>query len=301
MRQEILVTQLPNRESKTNPRAYEALLGGNDSSIFNVPAMNDPHPNTSSAKRKSDESGADAPSKIARLESHQAGMRPSLQTSDDRTEQTSWTYDQRRPVAPKSGRRIAEAVAGDMVAILRFYGSTKPAMVDQEWVPCLKEEEWLSSNEASFYCFEVGNAYVEGAPGRGMDLVVFHSDTWGLGKSGHNGSDSLRHRSAPCPLEYKYIAFPANDTENHFFLCLILWPSDLLIDINPIGPVRTTAIILNSLASLQPDDPHDSIRRIIGHLSLGRTIRQQELRKVKVHMPQVSNQFNLGLFAMLTG
>lgn len=230
------------------------------------------------------------PNKVARLDgSQRTSVHKVVEKSNQQTRPSPWTYAQCRPVPPKSGRRISEAIDGDMVAFVRCYGTTIPAMVDHEWLPRLEQGKWLSSNEVSFYCYEVGNAYAEGAPGRGMDLAVFHSNTWGLGRSGHNGPGSIRQKDAPCPLEYKYIAFPGNETDNHFFLCLILWPSDLLADINPVGPIRTTAIILNSLANLQPEEPHSSVQRIIGHLALGRPIRQLELRNVKVHLPRVSS------------
>ncbi|KIO27517.1 hypothetical protein M407DRAFT_23206 [Tulasnella calospora MUT 4182] len=256
--------------------------------------MDDSHPKTSAAKRKPEGDEPDIPNKIARLGNHQTEQLPVFKKSE-----SPWTYAQNRLVWPKSGRRISDAIAGDMVAILRFYGTTTPAMIDKEWLPNLEERKWLSSNEVSFYCYEVGNAYVEGAPGRGKDLVVFHCDTWGLGRPDHNGSDSLRHRRAPCALEYKYIAFPANDTNSHYFLCIILWPADLLLDSNPFGPVRTTALVLNSLAEHQPNNAHDSIKRIIGHLSAGRPIRDHELRKLKVHMPrmpQQPNSYDCGLY-----
>lgn len=248
--------------------------------------------NNSSAKRKLDENETATPNKIARLDDDDhTPVHDVITKSKQQAQASPWTYAQCRPILPRAGRRISEAIDGDMVAFVRSYGTATPAMVDQQWLPHLEEGKWLSSNEVSFYCYEVGNAYAEGAPGRGMDLVVFHSDTWGLGTPGHNGPGSIRHKSAPCPLEYKYIAFPANESENHFFLCLILWPSDLLVDVNPAGPVRTTAIILNSLASLQPTEPHGKIQRIIGHLSLGRSIRQLELRNLNVRSPRVSGRF----------
>lgn len=163
-------------------------------------------------------------------------------------------------------------------------------MVDKEWLSRLENNRWLSSNQVSFYCYKVGNAYVEGTPGRGMNLVVLHSDTWGLRTRGHPGPGALRHKKAPCPLEYKYIAFPGNETNTHFFLCIILWPSDLLVDVNPIGPVRTTAIILNSMVNLQPENPATSVIRIIEHLSLGRHLRMQDLPDITVHLPRVSGR-----------
>lgn len=254
--------------------------------------MNSAHPDTSSSKRKADETDITPPSKIARLSTDYPPP-PNLQIARAKS---SWKYDRIRLTPPKSGRRISDAVDGDVVALIRFYGTSTPAMIDKEWLSRLEGNRWLSSNLVSFYCYEVGNAYVEGAPGQGTDLVVLHCDTWGLRMSGHSGSGALRHRKAPCPLESKYIAFPGNETNTHFFLCLILWPSDLLLDVNPTGPVRTTAVILNSMAELQPKDPARSVKRIIEHLSLGRRLRQQDLTNITVHFPRVSERLMHALF-----
>ncbi|KAG9043291.1 hypothetical protein FS837_009777 [Tulasnella sp. UAMH 9824] len=250
--------------------------------------MKSAHPETSSSKRKADETDITPPGKIARLSTDHPPP-PSLQAARAKS---PWTYDRIRLTPPKSGRRIAEAVEGDVVALIRFYGTSTPAMIEKEWLSRLENNQWLSSNLVSFYCYEVGNAYVEGTPGPGMDLVVLHSDTWGLRMPGHPGPGALRHRNAPCPLEHKYIAFPGNETNTHFFLCLILWPSDLLLDTNPAGPVRTTAVILNSMMELQPKDAESSVKRIIDHLALGRRLRQQELTNITVHFPHVPQQPN---------
>lgn len=254
--------------------------------------MNLSPPTASSSKRKADENEIIPPSKIARFDNSHT---PPQNLSEARAK-SPWTYDRIRLTPPKSGQRIAEAVEGDVVALIRFYGTSTPAMIDREWLSRLDGNQWHSSSLVCFYCYEVANAYVEGMPGRSMDLVVLHSDTWGLRTHGNSGPGALRHKKTPCPLEYKYIAFPGNETNSHFFLCLILWPSDLLVDVNPIGPVRTTAVILNSMAGLQPRDPAESVKRIIGHLSLGRRLRQQDLSNITVNFPLVSERLIDALF-----
>ncbi|KAG9041557.1 hypothetical protein FS837_012089 [Tulasnella sp. UAMH 9824] len=246
------------------------------------------HPETRYTKRKADETDITLPNKIARLNND--NLPP--QNLQEARARSPWTYDRIRLTPPKSGRRISDAVEGDVVAVTRFYGTSTPAMVDKEWLSRLESNRWLSSNQVSFYCYEVGNAYVEGTAGQGMDLVVLHSDAWGLRTRGHPGPGALRHKNAPCPLEHNYIAIPGNETNTHFFLCLILWPSDLLMDVNPTGPVRTTAVILNSMADLQPEDPATSVKRIIKHLSFGRHLRVQDLSDITVHFPRVPQQLN---------
>ncbi|KAG8927974.1 hypothetical protein FRC01_006644 [Tulasnella sp. 417] len=253
-----------------------------------------PAPN-SSAKRKAEANDTSPPNKIARLDN--ADRTP--QTIREAREKSPWTYDRIRLTPPESGRSIAEAVDGDVVALIRFYGTSAPAMIEKQWLARLESNQWLSSNQVTFFCYEVANAYVEGTPGRGMDLVALHCDTWGLRTIGHPGPGALRHKNAPSPLEYKYIAFPANENNNHYFLCIILWPSDLLLDINPLGPVRTTALILNSMAEMQPKEPDASVRRIIKQISLGRRLREKELLNITVHMPrmpQQPNSYDCGLY-----
>ncbi|KAG9041945.1 hypothetical protein FS837_011551 [Tulasnella sp. UAMH 9824] len=206
--------------------------------------------------------------------------------------QTCWTYNQIKLTPPASGRRISDGVRGDLVAELRFYGSQRPAQVDHHERSGLEDGKWLPSSVVSFYCYEVGNSYVEGAPGRGMELIVLHCETWGLGKTIHATPPRVTHKEAPCPLEYKYMAFPGNDTGTHYFLCIIAWPSDVLLQVNPLGPVRTTAFILNSLAYLQPKDPEEFVQKIIVNLSSGRPLRLEEIRNIKVYFPQVPQQPN---------
>ncbi|KAG9031329.1 hypothetical protein FS837_003009 [Tulasnella sp. UAMH 9824] len=215
------------------------------------------------------------------------------------TVQTPWTYHQIKPVPPASGRRISDGVRGDLAAEVRFYGSVYPAQVDCHERPGLEDKKWLPSSAVSFYCYEVGNSYLEGVPGRGMELIVLHCETWGLGKTIHATPPRLTLKEAPCPLEYKYMAFPGNDTGTHFFLCIIAWPSDVLLELNPLGPVRTTAFILNSLAYLQPKDSEAFVHNIIINLSSGRPLRLDDIRNIKIHFPQVPqqpNSYDCGLY-----
>lgn len=192
-----------------------------------------------------------------------------------------------RPEPTTSGRRIKDAVKGDLVSILRFYGTTRTAIIDQDELRALEPKQWLSGELCTFWCYEVGNAYLEGGPGRSRDLVVLHCVTWSYGSWPPDAVKKLRVPGALHTLEHKYIAFPGNDKNTHFFLCIIVDASDLLLDINPSGPVRTTAIILNSIKNMPPTDPEQKVKAIIAQLAEGRKLRTTELDTITVHQPLV--------------
>lgn len=204
-------------------------------------------------------------------------------------ERSPWTFSQLRPEPTTSGRRIKDAVKGDLVSILRFYGTTRTAIIDQDELRALEPKQWLSGELCTFWCYEVGNAYLEGGPGRSRDLVVLHCVTWSYGSWPPDVVKKLRVPGALHTLEHKYIALPGNDTNTHFFLCIIVDASDLLLDINPSGPVRTTAIILNSIKNMPPTDPEQKVKAIIAQLAEGRKLRTTELDTITVHQPLVRN------------
>ncbi|KIO24710.1 hypothetical protein M407DRAFT_25954 [Tulasnella calospora MUT 4182] len=188
-----------------------------------------------------------------------------------------WTFTQSRLTPPLSGNRIRDAVTGDLVAELRFYGTTMPADIAQEQLRTLEPGQWLTADLCSFYCNEVGNTYLEGAPGRWKDLAVLHSRTWDL--AGWTAGAPQRVR-VPGALQV---------LEHH----------DLLYDLNPNGPVRTIALILNSLHHMQPRDPQSKIKNIVRRLADGRQLREQELQDINVYlpmMPQQPNTYDCGLY-----
>lgn len=198
----------------------------------------------------------------------------------------SWTFSHARLAPPLSRNRIDDAVTGDLVAEQRFYGTTIPADISQEQLRTLEPGQWLTADLCSFYCNEVGNAYLEAAPGRAEDLVVLHSRTWDLAhwKGTPKG---VRVPGALHTLGHKFVAFPGNDNGSHFFLCVIIFPCDLLYDLNPNGPVRTKALILNSLHNLQPHDPDRKIKDILTRLAEGRQLREEKLQDINVFLPVV--------------
>lgn len=204
------------------------------------------------------------------------------------SQNTPWTFGRSRLAPPKSGNRISEAVKGDLVAELRFYGTTIPADIPQEQLRTLEPGQWLTSDLCSFYCYEVGNAYLEGAPGRGRDLVVLHSRTWDLAYWVGGSSPRVRLPGAIHALEPKYLVFPGNDTDSHFFLCIVIRPYDLLYDLNPNGPVRTLALILNSMHEMKPRNAKQKIQGILATLAGGRRLRNEELSDIEVYYPLVS-------------
>lgn len=197
-----------------------------------------------------------------------------------------WTFSHARLARPLSGNQIQDAVTGDLVAEQRFYGTTIPADIAHEQLRTLEPGQWLTADLCSFYCNEVRNAYLEAAPGRSGDLVVLHSHTWDLAHW-TRAPERVRVPGAPHVLEHQFIAFPSNDNGSHFFLCLIIFPSDLLYDRNPNGPVRTMAFILNSLRDVQPCDPERKIKKILSRLAEGHQLREQELQDLNVFLPVV--------------
>lgn len=209
-------------------------------------------------------------------------------TPRNKPPQYIWTFAHSRLAPPLSGRRIPEAVPGDLVAEHRFYGTTMPADISQEQLRTLEPGQWLTADLCSFYCYEVGNVYVEGAPGRGKDLVVLHSRTWDLARWMGGSPSRARCRGATHVLEHKYVAFPGNDTNSHFFLCIVIHPSDLLRDMNPDGPVRTIALILNSLDYMKVHDAEHKIQNILLRLAEGRPLREEKLHEINVYQPLVS-------------
>ncbi|KAG8925063.1 hypothetical protein FRC01_010727 [Tulasnella sp. 417] len=222
-------------------------------------------------------------------------------SSNPSTQQTQplWTFAQSRISRPLSRNRIPEAITGDVVADLRFYGTTIPADISQEQLQTLEPGQWLSADLCSFYCNEVGNTYLEGAPGREKDLVVLHSRTWDLGRGLGGAPKRIRSPGATHVLEHKYLVFPGNDSGNHFFLCIVIYPSDLLYEINPHGPIRTVALILNSLHDLKPRDPQQKIINILSRLTGGRRIHEDKLHEIEVYqplMPQQPNYYDCGLY-----
>ncbi|KAG8923186.1 hypothetical protein FRC01_013101 [Tulasnella sp. 417] len=203
-----------------------------------------------------------------------------------------WTLLQKDLVPPASGNRIDSAAPKDQVAEMRFYGTLDPADIIQESLVRLEEGRWLNDNQCTFYCYEVGNAYLEGSARRSSSLVVLHARTWRYSAWDGGYPKHIREKGLQPALACDYLAFPANDSENHFFLCIIVHPCDLLLDNNPDGPVRTVAIILNSLSGLKPTQPQTKIRKIISHLAQGLQLRQNELSNLKVYQPLVAQQTN---------
>ncbi|KAG9041630.1 hypothetical protein FS837_011949 [Tulasnella sp. UAMH 9824] len=210
-----------------------------------------------------------------------------------------WTFGRSRLTPPKSRNSISEAVTGDLVAELRFYGTIIPADIPQEQLRTLEPGQWLTSDLCSFYCYEVGNAYLEGAPGRGRDLVVLHSRTWDLAYWVGGSSPKVRAPGAIHALEPKYLVFPGNDTNSHFFLCIVIRPYDLLYDRNPNGPVRTLALILNSMHAVKPQNAKQKIQGILSTLADGHRLRNEKLSEIEVYhplMPQQPNNYDCGLY-----
>ncbi|KAG8902994.1 hypothetical protein FRC01_009381 [Tulasnella sp. 417] len=210
-----------------------------------------------------------------------------------------WTFNHANIVPPRSGRRIKDAIQGDLVAEHRFYGTVMPADISHEQLKTLEPNQWLSADLCTFYCYEVGNSYLEGAPGRTEDLVVLHARTWDLGRWTKGYPRSARLPGATPVFEHKYIVFPGNDSDTHFFLCIIVNASDLLLERNPQGPVRTIVLILNSLRGLPPIDPGLKIQRILTCLAEGRQLREHELSNITVYQPlvvQQPNYYDCGLY-----
>lgn len=210
-----------------------------------------------------------------------------MQEPDQNPRSGLWTFSHASPVPTKSGRRMDAALRGDLISNLRFYGTTRTADIDQAQLASLEAKQWLSADLCTFLCYEAGNRYLEAGPGRAEDLVVLHSTTWDFWLWTDGTPKKVRLPGALPVLEHKYIAFPGNDTNTHFFLCIIVNASDLLVETNPSGPVRTAVLILNSLKHMPPKNPEEKVKTIITCLADGRPLREKDLDHVEVHQPLV--------------
>ncbi|KIO27623.1 hypothetical protein M407DRAFT_7205 [Tulasnella calospora MUT 4182] len=89
-----------------------------------------------------------------------------------------------------------------------------------------------------------------------------------------------------CPLDYKYVAFPMNASNLHWVLGILTHASDLLVEHNPNGAIRTSLLILNSIHGYNPPDLGVRYLDFICLLSFKKPMHCGALSKVKLFKPE---------------
>lgn len=196
----------------------------------------------------------------------------------------NWTYIHYRPRPPKG-------LPTDSVALTSTYGDASATSIERSDLPRLDDGRWLVTSLVDFHCYEVGNAFVERNPERYRDLCVLSSTCWSTCSSSKGKyTDSTRIDPSASPLDYKCVAFPMNANNSHWVLGILTHASDLLVEHNPKGPVRTSFLVLNSIHGFNPPDLNKRYLDFIRLLSMGKAIRSGALSHVNLFKPKVSDQ-----------
>lgn len=163
------------------------------------------------------------------------------------------------------------------------YGLKQVASINRDQPPKLQPERWLPCALVDLYAFEVVNAFFEANPHRAGDLCLIPSGAW-FHSAERTGQLNLgRLDPNVSPLEYTYLAFPANGVGFHYFLCIITHPSDLLVARNPSGPVRTAILVFDSFGtSYETENLRQKLELFLLKLSLGQSLRKSELKSAKL-------------------
>ncbi|KIO27205.1 hypothetical protein M407DRAFT_23509 [Tulasnella calospora MUT 4182] len=201
------------------------------------------------------------------------------------------TYEMKPLERPPLGEK--RSICGDLVATHRFYGSVTPASIDRSDLSRLDPGQWLNVQLVNFYVFEVVNSFVEQTPGSGRVVCALPESIWS-GSNSSRGKYTSRPRcdKMESPLDFDFVVFAGNCTDSHYYLCIIAYASDLLVDRNPTGDVRTIGLVLNSLKAIGPSDAPDRFRNVILRLGKTRPIRNDGLKKLKIYYPRVPQQLN---------
>lgn len=163
------------------------------------------------------------------------------------------------------------------------YGLKQVASINRSQPPKLQSGRWLPCTLVDVYAFEVVNAFFEANPHQARDLCLIPSGAW-FHSAERTGQLTLgRLDPNVSPLEYTYLAFPANGVGFHYFLCIVTHPSDLLIACNPSGPVRTAFLIFDSFGtSYETENLREKLELFLVKLSLGQGLWKSELKSAKL-------------------
>ncbi|KAG8910452.1 hypothetical protein FRC01_006330 [Tulasnella sp. 417] len=180
------------------------------------------------------------------------------------------------------------------------YGLVTSVSITADQTSRLQPGKWLTCSLVDLYTYEVVNAFFESNPHRAGDVCLIPSSTWFHLAEGAGQISTGRQDQSISPLEYTYIAIPANGTGSHYFLCIITHASDLLVARNPSGAVRTTILVLDSLGkSCETPDLRQKAVTLLSKFSLGQKLRQPELkhlRLIRVPVPHQDNNHDCGLY-----
>ncbi|KIO16374.1 hypothetical protein M407DRAFT_12850 [Tulasnella calospora MUT 4182] len=151
-------------------------------------------------------------------------------------------------------------------------------------------------------CSRCYNPKRRGAKGAGARLAQNVTDSLpGFGKHLHAVSrlntNSNQEPAAQKPTDVesakeRYVAFPMNASNSHWVLGILTHASDLLVEHNPNGPIRTSLLVLNSIHGYNPREFNARYMDFICLLSFKKPLRRGALSKVKVLKPEVLQQPN---------
>lgn len=202
------------------------------------------------------------------------------------------TYRQIRATIPSTMNIRSSSKVNDEITDVMSYGLLRTASIDSDQPARLQPGRWLLNSLVDLHTYEVANTFFEGNPHRAGDLCLLPTVTWyHAAENATNRPDLGRLNPKVSPLEYKFVAFPANGTGCHYFLGIIAFASDILVRCNPSGPVRTSIFIFDSLGTTyETRNLQGKMYQFILTLALDEKLRLEEVKaivplRVKVRYP----------------
>lgn len=198
-----------------------------------------------------------------------------------------WTYSNPHPKDKSAANQISP---GTPAVRYQVYGSEKDHPVDRSYFERLKPGGWLPCALVDLYLSEVANTYFEaGDLSRFAELCLLPTQAF-YSVQETNGR-YLPHtlldqwKSA---LEHTHVAFPMNARENHWLLGIITHASDLLQEVNPVGPIRTAFLVLNSIKTHNPSNLEARVRQMVNLLAVGKPLRPGGVSRLRFFYPPAS-------------
>ncbi|KIO17018.1 hypothetical protein M407DRAFT_33331 [Tulasnella calospora MUT 4182] len=211
------------------------------------------------------------------------------------------TYRQLRATIPSTIKIRPVPKFNDEITDVMSYGLLRTASIDSNQPARLQPGRWLTNSLVDLHAYEVANTFFEGNPHRAGDLCLLPTVTWyHAAENTNDRPDFGRLDPKVSPLEYKFVAFPANGTGCHFFLGIIAFASDLLVRCNPSGPVRTSIFVFDSLGtSYETSNLQGKMNQFVLRLALDEKLRLAELKAIvaiRVKVPKQPNTTDCGLY-----
>ncbi|KAG8895834.1 hypothetical protein FRC00_006846 [Tulasnella sp. 408] len=210
------------------------------------------------------------------------------------------TYRQTRAPFPSTLVVPGRTNVNGEVAEVEGYGLITAVSISHDQGSRLGPGKWLTCSLVDLYAYEVANVFFESNPHRAGDLCLIPSAMWFHLVEGRGRVSTGRQDSTISPLQYKYVAIPANGRGDHYFLCIITHASDLLAANSLSGPARTAILILDSLGTgYETPDLDLKTKALLLKLSSGHKVRQSALKALKpirVPVPSQKNGYDCGLY-----